>query len=433
MGLKAESLELGLISSLLLMILFAGIASASSAPVIISWQNSKTNDEQTSLLINVSENISFKVTADEIIDNWNWTLNGVEQKHNFNSWSYNFSKYGIYYVNVSGSNSNGTTQNISWKVIAVLTIIDDLGYEAKIWQKPWKIVSLASSNTEILFAIGVGDRVVGVTEFCDYPPEMVALRNNGSIKVVGNYIAINREEILNLSPDLIIAAHGNKLEDIAFLKQNNLTVITLYPKNIEDILRNIVLLGKVCAVESNAIVLTSNMKARINMIAAKTAGIQEHQKHRVLYVIWHDPIWTAGNGTFVNDVISKAGGINIASKLDGWKIMNPENIIQENPEVIIISAMGAGKVVYSGVINNSAIQQTDAYKTNRIYIIEDPNIIERPGPRIVEGLEEVYNLIQAQTSLTPAKQPSGFDLEIFILAIVIIYFVLGGYHIKYKI
>ncbi len=390
----------------LLLILFACIRIGSATPVIVSWQNSKTVDNQTAFSVNVSEVLTFNVTANQSKVTWSWTLNGFEQNHNFDNWSYSFEKYGTYYVNISGSNSNGTTQTVSWKITAILTLVDDMGCEVKISKKPERIVSLAPANTEILFAIGAGDRVKGVTDFCDYPPEMVSLRSNGSIEIVGSYTKVNREKISSLSPDLIFAAYGNDLDDIAFLRKNNFPVIALNSRNIEDVLKAIELAGRACDAYGNASALTSSMRARINAITASAAGIPGHMKLRVFYVIWYPEMWTAGSSTFGDDVISKAGGINIASKLEGWKMMNKEPLVQENPEVIIISSMGAGELVYGGIVNDSAIQQTDAYKTSRIYIIDDPNIIERPGPRIVDGLEKMHSLVKIEMLSSANKSVS---------------------------
>jgi ABC-type Fe3+-hydroxamate transport system substrate-binding protein len=143
----------------------------SASPEISSWNNNKTGNNSSDIAINAGDSVLFGVSANETV-NWTWTLDGVDQNTNQGEWTHTFPSYGTYNVSVSGSNVNGSTpQPINWTVVSTLTFTDALGNNVTITKKPERIVSLAPSNTEILFALGLGDRVVGVTSYADYPPE----------------------------------------------------------------------------------------------------------------------------------------------------------------------------------------------------------------------------------------------------------------------
>jgi len=180
-----------------------------ASPEITTWYNNKTADDSLDIAINAEDTVFFNVSANEIV-NWTWILDGVEQNTdqdtNQSNWTYTFPSYGTYHVNVSGSNiANGSTGTVNWTVASTLNFTDALGNDISITKKPEKIVSLAPGNTEILFALGLGDRVVGVTSYCDYPPEAL------NKEKVGGFYNPSVELVVNLTPDLILAYDGNPL------------------------------------------------------------------------------------------------------------------------------------------------------------------------------------------------------------------------------
>jgi len=268
-----------------------------------------------------------------------------------------------------------------------INVTDDFGYNVTI-NSSNKIVSLAPSNTEILFAVGAGIRVVGVTDYCDYPPEV---RN---ISKIGGFANVNIEAVVNLTPDLVLAAYGNGEQTINQLRNLNLTVVALNPKNTEDIIKNILLVGNITENDANASMIAENMRQEIKNITDVTNNLLENQKAKVLYIVWDAPLYAAGNDTYADDLIKKAGGINIA-KSSGWPVMSLESVIAENPQIIITSSMGAGasEAMRDRIMNNTVLAQTDAVRDGRVYAVSDPNIIERAGPRITQGLKELYEYI----------------------------------------
>ncbi|ATZ61378.2 MAG: helical backbone metal receptor [Methanosarcinales archaeon Met12] len=401
----ARKIAILLIAGILL-ICSVGLVSAS--PVITSWGNDFTNDNSTNITVSTGTTVMFNATANETITTWNWTVNSVDQDNNASTFNYTFLSYGMYNVNVSGTNANGTTPMVTWNVTVELVITDDLGKTWRISQQPLKIVSLAPSNTEILFAVGAGNRVVGVTNFCDYPLEVGARVSAGNITRVGGFVVPSTEIIINLTPDLILAAHGNRIDVINKLIVHNFTVVALHPKNISDILGHIELVGDITRQKANATALTTNMTQRIETITSNTTHYSEAQRLRVLHVVWYPGIWVAGSGTFPHDIIQQAGGVNIASGISGWSMMSLEDILVGDPEVIITSGMGGGsEIIKANLMNNTIIQQTTAYRDGRIHAMGDPNIIERPGPRIVYGLEEFYSVFRSTPPITTIASSAG--------------------------
>jgi iron complex transport system substrate-binding protein len=269
-----------------------------------------------------------------------------------------------------------------------ITVTDCYGDDIVITEKPERIVSLSPSNTEILFAIGAGDTVVGVTSYDTYPPEVF------EIEVVGGYVNVDNEKILDLEPDLVLAYYANGNETIAALKDLGLKVVTRKPETMDEIMDEITLFGEITDHESEAASVVSNMNTVIEQIKTSTAAIAEEGKPGVLYVVSMDPMYVAGKGTFPSDMIELSGGRNIV-EADGWTIFTLEDIVDKNPQVIICSGMGGlGDEIYEEMNTNSVVAVTDAARQKQIHVLSDSNLVERPGPRIVQGLEEIYSYIQ---------------------------------------
>jgi len=270
-----------------------------------------------------------------------------------------------------------------------LTITGDLNREVTITKQPERIISLSPANTEILFALGLGEKVVGITNVCNYPSQTKEKEK------IGDYNNPNLEKIIELEPDLILASHGNPTELIDQLEELNYTVVGLNPKNIDDVISSITMVGKITGNVKEAARLTEEMEERIGAVLSKTSSLVENNKPRVLYVVWYKPLWTAGSGTFIDELIQKAGGINIAGDIAGWPQMNLETVIEKNPQVIIIGYSEDQPELIQAVRNESTLDQTDAFKNNQIHTI-DTDIVSRTGPRIVDALEEIAKIIHPE-------------------------------------
>lgn len=259
-------------------------------------------------------------------------------------------------------------------------MVDDLGRSVKIEKVPQSIISLSPSNTEILFALGLEDKVVGVTEQCNYPHEAL-----GKAKV-GRYASADIERIITLQPDLILAESIHAKEVIPALERSGLTVFILAPEDFHGLLKDIKVVGKITGKEGEADRLITQMGNRIKAITGKSETLQE--RPRVFYLSWHDPMWTAGWGTLEQELIEKAGGINMFQDISGYKIVDFELVLARNPEVIITCTghEKAKDTPLEWVKTEPRLHATEARKSNKIYQI-DADLITRAGPRIVDGLE----------------------------------------------
>jgi iron complex transport system substrate-binding protein len=252
-------------------------------------------------------------------------------------------------------------------------VFDDLGRLVAINGTPQRIISLAPSNTEILFALGLGHKVVGVTDWCDYPPE--ALNKTK----VGGYANPDIEKIVALNPDLVLAGYGNPIEVVYTLAGLGLTVFGIKTTDLDDLLNDIRRVGEITDKELEALALTSAMESRIQAVTNQTAELE--QRPRVFYIVWHDPLWTAGSGTFINELIEKAGGVNIFGNVTGYPMVSIEDVLARDPEIIIASEWS-----YDWAMNATELASTNASQTGRIYTLDD-DLVQRPGPRLVKGLE----------------------------------------------
>ena len=273
-----------------------------------------------------------------------------------------------------------------------LTIVDDLGRTVEIERLPQRIVSLAPSNTEILFALGLEDKIVGTTDYCDYPEAAKSKPR------VAGYSTPNLEKIVSVQPDLILAEAIHEKTVLPAMEKLGLTVIVMSAESLDTVLNDVRLVGQINGRSKAAAKLLDNLNGRIQAVVSKTATLTPEQRLRVLYVVWYDPIWTMGRETFINDLIWDAGGINIfADDFEKSRVVSLEAIIQKNPQVIIVSGMGTtGDLIYNNIKSETRLAQIDAMLNNRIYKISDANLIERPGPRIVDGLEEIAKLFHPE-------------------------------------
>lgn len=279
-----------------------------------------------------------------------------------------------------------------------LEITDQLGRAVKFEKVPERIISIAPSNTEILYALGLEDRVMAVTKYCDYPPEAKEKPN------IGGYTTPNIEEIIALSPDLILATSKHEEKIIPQLEQRGLTVFALAPETLDDILASIKLIGEVTGKEQEAADLLAEMQGRIEAMTDKTSNLSDDERPRVFYLTWHDPLKTSGVGTLHQELIQKAGGNNIFSEVVGTQSVDLEVLVARIPQVMIAGiGMGSGEdQTLQYLETESRLQSTEAWINGRIHGV-DMDLTGRGGPRIVDGLEEFARCIHPELFGQPDK------------------------------
>jgi iron complex transport system substrate-binding protein len=266
-----------------------------------------------------------------------------------------------------------------------VTFTDALGNEVTIDVNPERIISLAPSLTESLFAIGAGSQVVGRTEFCDYPAEAL------DIPVIGGFSSstISVETIIDLEPDLVIGGSIYQSDVIDALTTAGIKAITLEPESVQEILDTLTLLGRITGNTDKAELTVTSMQDRLDTVEAIAAQIPEAERVSVFYEVWNDPYMSASNRTFIGELIEVAGGRNIFGDLEeDYPTISTEEVIEQDPQVIIGPSNHADQLSVDVISGREGWSGIAAVKNQRVYII-DGNIASRSGPRIVDALDAI--------------------------------------------
>ena len=283
----------------------------------------------------------------------------------------------------------GAAQPITSVSIGRHAAIDDLRDTVQLAEPARRIVSLAPSNTELLFAMGLGDRLVGVTEYCNYPAEV------DSIAHVSGYSTLSVESIVATEPDLVVAARGNDLEGLQALRGLGIAVFALDIQTVDQLFSAIERLDRLCSAGSTAAGLAADLHRRIDAVRRRASGVGDTPG--VIWCYWGEPVYTAGGGTIIDDIIEAAGGRNVARQAPGaWPQVSIESIISWAPEVIITSYLPGGPnsmdEEMETVRSLEGWKTLPAVRTGRVHYI-DADILSRPGPRSVDALEKLAALL----------------------------------------
>lgn len=272
-----------------------------------------------------------------------------------------------------------------------ITATDSLGRQFALAEPARRVVSLAPSNTEILFAIGAGAQLVGRDDVSDYPAEAAAVPSIGN-----TYGELNVEAVVGLSPDLVLVADITPPEHVAALEGVGLTVFVVgNPDEFPDLFDNLELVGRLTGHVSEAQELAVELRARYEAVVAATQGLEPVA---VFYEVdGSDPSapWTTGSGTFQQLMFDLAGGDNIAADMQGWGQLSLEEIVVRDPQVIIF---GSGPFIPTSVESLKARAGWGgiaAVEADRVYAV-DTDLLDLPGPRWVEGLEQVAKLLHPE-------------------------------------
>jgi iron complex transport system substrate-binding protein len=267
-------------------------------------------------------------------------------------------------------------------------LIDEIGRRVRIPHSIKRIVSLAPSITEILFDLGLNEEIAGVTDFCDYPE---AALNKPKI---GGFANPSIEKIVSLKPDLIIATRdGNRRETIQRLNDLGFSVYVINPKGFDGVMRTIENIGEVVGRGDESRRIIRNMMIKKEHIVTLTRSLP---KPRVFFQVGDAPMITVGNGTLANDLICLAGGRSISEDEQmSYPLYSIETTISKAPEIIIISSMESKKSYLNLIKMWQNWKSIPAVKMDAIYVV-DSNLVDRPSPRIVEGLEEMLRIIHPE-------------------------------------
>lgn len=252
-----------------------------------------------------------------------------------------------------------------------------------------RIVSLTPATTEILFALGLDEEIVGVSSFCNYPPAATKKEK------VGTFSQANIEKIISLKPDMIFCTGLEQAPMVTELKQLKLRVYVSDPNNIKELFVSILEIGRLTGRQDLAEKLVKSMKTTIEDIAAQLQSKAGNPKPKVYVEFWHDPVMSAGQGSFIDELIGLAGGINIAHNMPRpYSFFSAEQVLKQDPDIIFLAYM-AGDNPKSMLESRLGWYNIKAVKTGRVYNDVNPDIILRPGPRLAEGLKEIYKRLHS--------------------------------------
>jgi len=285
-----------------------------------------------------------------------------------------------------------------------LELVDSLGRKVVVARPAGRVVSLAPSNTEILFAVGAGDRVVGVTMMDDYPPEAKARTSVGGMSAS----SVNLELLASLRPDLVLATGGVQQPLVEPLERLGLVVVGLDAEKPEDVSANIRLVGRLVGRDKEAEELATRFDARLDAVRRRVADRGDAPRPKVLYLLYDEPLMTVGPGTFLGRMIEAAGGDNVFGDVSArYPTPSEEEVLVRAPEVILatfgLMGGGGGRTDEEGrkrLLNRPGWGGVPAVRDGRIHAL-DENLTTRVGPRLVDGLEAM------ERALAPPSAQAG--------------------------
>jgi iron complex transport system substrate-binding protein len=270
-----------------------------------------------------------------------------------------------------------------------LNYTDELGREITIEKEVERIITLAPGMTEVIYALGLEDKLVAVSSACDYPEEALTKDD------VGRIDEPNIEKIVSLEPDLVIAESVTKIESLERLSELGMKNIGFKPVSINDTIDMIEDIAYLTSAAEAGAELTSRMDKEYQQLKELVNDeLENKERKRVFYEIWSDPLYTAGKGTFIDSLIHDAGGYNVAREAEGsWPTFSLESLIDADPEVYISSAHSTPNGLTLDELREREIfREISAFKNDRLYLV-DQNLVNRPSPRIIEGYKEFIKAI----------------------------------------
>jgi iron complex transport system substrate-binding protein len=255
-----------------------------------------------------------------------------------------------------------------------------------------RVVSLAPSLTEMVYALGAGGAMVGDTRFCDYPPAAARLPKIGGMEDG----SVDYEKVLGLRPDLVIAIDEGQETSIAALRRLGLRVEVIPSQTFDDVFTSAVRLGGLLGRQEAARELTAALRSRVERVRRTVAALPKERRPRVFYQVWDRPLMTASRATLIGRLIELAGGVNIFSDLSGRFVqISPEAVLQRNPQVILAPDHHVGQVDPKSLTRLPGFARLEAVKNGRVVVLSG-DIVSRAGPRIADALELLAHAIHPE-------------------------------------
>jgi len=291
---------------------------------------------------------------------------------------------------LSACGPGGSTDTSASPSAGPITVTDDTGATVTLDQSAQKVVSIAPADTEIAYAIGGGSKMVGVTSFDDYPAEAKNLPK------VGDFSNPSVEKIVSLEPDLVLAAGGIQAGLRSKLEKLGMQVFVVDPTTYDGVMTDITKLGQLMSLEANATKVVAGMTAAKEKVQARVASLD---RPATFIEVYSKPLMTAGKGTFIDDLVTLAGGANIGAQAgDGFPNFSSEVLVKDDPAVYV--AMAGSQSMPGAIAKRPGYSGLAAVKDGRVFVIDD-DLVARPGPRLAQGLEQLAAMIHPEASPAP--------------------------------
>lgn len=272
--------------------------------------------------------------------------------------------------------------------VSARTVIDQVGRNVTVPDNPTKIIALAPSITEIIYDLGAENRLQGVTQYSDYPAEA---RN---LPRVGSYVRLDLEKIIALQPDLCLAIKdGNPKHIVDKIVSLGIPVYVIDPRSLDHTMDTITRIGSLVNEEEAAAGLVADLQSRIARVQTVAKGTD--YRPRVFFQIDAEPLVSAGNKTFIHELIELAGGLNTAAGKDPYPRYSWEDILVLQPDIVLISSMAGGLGPDELVKTWKQWEQLSAVVNKQIFVV-DADLFDRPTPRLVDGLELIAEIIHPE-------------------------------------
>ena len=269
-------------------------------------------------------------------------------------------------------------------------MVDQTGERMEIPDAPRRVLALAPSLTEMIYSIDAGQKLVGATRFSNYPPAAQSLPR------VGSYIQLDLERIVALRPDLCFATKdGNPKHAVDAIKALGIPVYAVDPRTIDQIMDTLLVMGDLLQVEEKAQKLVADLRQRIERVRQRVA--KSPDRPGVFFQISENPIISAGKNSFIDRLITLAGGTNLAGTVEGYPRYSWENIMVLQPEVVLISTMAGGQSIAQLKAVWQQWPEIPAVRQDRLYVV-NADLFNRPTARLIDGLEMLVDLLHPQAT-----------------------------------
>ncbi len=286
------------------------------------------------------------------------------------------------------SSSSNATSSAGEQTTYPLTIKDATGYDFTFKEQPKRIVSISPAETEALFALGLDQQIVGVSEYDNYPEGVKSKARIGGVSKP------DVEAVVALRPDVVFTGISSSEALVKELRAAGIPIFKTTPKTIDDVMSNIELYGKITNRQAEAKQVTDHMREQVKSVTDAVASLTPEQKKKVY--IEFSPGWTVGKGEFMDEMITLAGGTNIAGNTTGWHEINEEAIVAADPDVILYSKQSmdatTNQTLDQIIRARSGWNKIKAIQNNQLFGLDD-DLVSRPGPRVTDGLVEIAHAI----------------------------------------